>query len=186
MSTRASLYADPEGKAKELAESTGWIPLLWIGLLSSADLKAWRCDRPCVTTDRKEAMERCQRAVPFLSELFPEFAAIDEVAADFLRRLKKVKASTIGVDFCDHMDMKPNFLPSLEVAIAAIESCEKKAVLTVPAQTFESQIDGWKTTMEERKYNTTREVLCWAASMHPGPDQKEEILKDQLVGYLLV
>ena len=111
MSTRASLIANPETKPKVLAESVGWIPLLWVPLMSSLDL-ARIADCPYVHVDRKEAIERFARATPFLATLFPEFD-LSSVAEDFAGRLRRLKAKTIAIEFRDHFAMRPrSFSPA--------------------------------------------------------------------------
>lgn len=184
MSTRASLLTDPDGEAVEIGESVSWIPLLWVSLLSSDDL-----DEPeegTLITDASEAIDRCSSALPFLREMFPEFATIDQVAEDFVGLLRRSNAETFGIQVFDHMAMNPgSFLASLEVAIEALESKKPKTSFTIPARSVQEPFTDKVVKLKAEKLKTTRDVLCFAASMNPlEEDQQTE--RDQLVGYLFL
>jgi hypothetical protein len=186
MSTRASLIASLDTKPKVLAESVGWIPLLWTPLISSADL-ARSADDSSVQVDRREAIERCGRAIDFCAGLFPEFGPLTEVADDFLGRLRKLKATTIAVEFHDHAAISPGtFLPCLAVAVAAIEAHDGKARFFSPAVSLTNPFTGKKMkTTPARTLKTTRDVLCCALSLDPVVDN-DELMRDQLVGSLFI
>ncbi len=184
MATRASLIANPETKPKVLAESVGWIPLLWVPLMSSLDL-ARIADCPYVQVDRKEAIERYARATPFLATLFPELD-LAAVAVDFAGRLRHLKAKTIAIEFCDHFAMRPQiFFPCLTVAVAAIEAQDTKAKFVSPAIPTTNPFTGKSVKTKAMTFRTTRDILCHALSLDPVSDD-DDIMRDQLVGDLLI
>ena len=182
MSTRSSLLANPDGNAEALAESAPWIPLQWLALVSVDDIE--RCGEiPCISTDRKSALDRFDQSIAFLGEQFPEFDSFEECADSLKALLSKSKAKTIGIEVMDHIAMNPEtFIPSLLAAVASLQARDNKCAFTVPAQTIEDPFTGEARKLEAVEHNDLREVLCLAASIDPLPE--DEVAEEQLIGCL--
>ena len=181
MSTRAELIANPGTGQKTVAESEGWVPLLWIALLSVEEIEA-AADEAYVTIDRAEGIQRCEDSIDFLVDLFPEFVSIPEVAKDFLKRLKKLKAKQLAIDWTDHVGIRPDtFVPSLTIAVTALQIQSRKASFRVPATTFTFASLGTTMKIKAVTCKTTREVLCYAADIEPCEDD-EAMAEEQLMG----
>ncbi len=184
MSIRASLIANPGAKPKVLAESVGWIPLLWVPLMSSLDL-ARIANRPYIHVDRKKAIEQCGRATPFLVALFPEFD-LAAVAEDFAAHMRRLKAKTIAIEFRDHFAMRPQiFFPCLTVAVAAIEAKDTKSKFVSPAIPTTNPFTGKSGKTKAMTFRTTRDILCHALSLDPVTDD-DDLMRDQLIGDLWI
>ena len=182
MSTRSSLLADPDGNAKELAESVYWIPLQWLALITSDDIEQ-SDGSSCITTGRKAALKQFDQTIGFLAEEFSDFESFQECADSLKALLKKSKAKTIGIDVTDHIGMNPEtFMPSLLAAVTSLQSQNPKCAFTVPARTIENPFTGEPKKLKAVKHKTTRDVLCFAASIDPMPD--DEAANEQLIGYL--
>ncbi len=184
MSIRACLIVNPETKPKMLAESVDWIPLLWVPLMSSLDL-ARIANRPYVHVDRKEAIERCARATPFLTTLFPEFD-LTAVAEDFVGRLRQLKTKAMAIEFRDHIALRPQiFLPCLSVAVAAIEAQDLNVRYVSPVIPTTNPFTGKSGKTKAMTFRITRDILCHALSLDPVVDD-DDIVRAQLVGDLWI
>lgn len=184
MSTRAALFANPDTKPTELAESVGWIPLLWLTLPSADDVRR-ASDTAFIRSDRKQAIGRCSQTVPFLAKLFPEFRSIREAADDLLSLLKGSRSKTIGMEVADHAGMGPTtFFPALELAVAALIAKDERCAFTRPAQSIPILGADEPYKVPQARFKTTREVLCYAAALDPAP-RDEAVQREQLIGYVL-
>ncbi len=181
MSTRSSLLANPDGDAKALAESAPWIPLQWLALISVDDIER-SGNNPCISTDRKSALDRFDQTIAFLGEQFPEFDSFEECADSLKALLSKSKAKTIGIEVMDHIAINPEtFIPSLLASVASLQAMDSKCAYTLPAQTIEDPFTGEPKKLQAVEHNNIRDVLCLAASIDPMPD--DEVADEQLIGH---
>lgn len=184
MSIRASLYVDFDERPKPLAESKTWIPLCWLALLSSEDVKRIT-DTGYVIADRKAAVGRLVGITPFLATLFPEFQSFVECADVFLTALRKTRGVTVGIDLGDHVAIAPETFPdALAAAVAAIEERNPNRSLVLPARQGQNPFTRKPITIKAQTLKDTRAVLCHTAGLDPVTTD-EEIERDQLIGYLL-
>ena len=164
MSTRTCLIADPDGKANQLAEGLGGLPLIWISMLTTDDI-ANAANSPTITISRKESIDRISRALPFLQEQFSEIDDLNDNTEEFVALLKKCRAKTVAVDMTDPVCMDAdNFLGSLAVAVAAIATGDDRAIFKVGRHTYKS----------------TRDILCYLSTLDPenGMAEREQMIGD--------
>jgi len=184
MSIRASLFAVSGAKSKELAESKTWIPLCWLTLPCARDVER-AGGTACVTADRKEAIDRCARSVPFLEKLFPEFRSVRVCADALLALLRRSRTATIGIELTDHFAKAPEAFPrALLASVKAIEANDEKCSFAVPDRQIVNPFTRKPTTVKAPPLKTTRDVLCFTAGLDPATDD-ESIERDQLIGHLL-
>lgn len=171
-------------KSRELAEAIYLVPLFWLALLSEKDLDA-AGENSCINTNRKAAIARLQVAVKFLAKLFPEIEAIEELAEDFLARLRKLKAETLGVEANDHFAMRPEIFPlSLRGAINTIETQNLMATLAIPACTYEDPSTGRQKKSKPKTIKKSRDIICYAVGYFLDGSEDEDMLREFLVGYV--
>ena len=137
MSARGWLVTSPGSRRSKLvSESKRYIPLFWLSFLSSQDItNAKQVGQ--FKLDRKRAIEHGLDALPFLSALFPQVPTFGEIANHLVEKLRASRSPTIGIEvielLCD--DDHGGALPTIVVAVEAIESRDPGYSLATPART---------------------------------------------------
>ncbi len=164
MSTRTTIVASPGAKQKEIAEGMYGVPLLWIPMMSSAELAA-QLDDGCICVARKAAIQRLADALPFLADQFSDIDEIAEQGEVLIKHLKKVKAPTIGVDIREPIAINPKGFPNaLVTSVKAIEERDANVKLKVGRHT-----------------HGLRDVLCIVSTLDPENGVAET---EQMIGVL--
>ena len=185
MSARGSLVTSPTKRSSRLiSESSRYIPLFWLGFLSSED-----CDGKEVCQfelDRKVAIERAKASLPFLADVFSDIPIFEDAATSLLERLKGFRCKTIGVDIAELTDLDRSPEPDLRMAIETIESRNASFKLHIPARMKDNPFKGGKVKAPARDYSSTVEMLleiCWF-SPREIKEAKKEALREIVVGYV--
>lgn len=193
MSARGSLVTNPNKKSsKMISESKRYIPLLWFGFLSVDD--CGEQEDGLFEIDRKEAIERAEGCLPFLTDVFSDIRVFNDSATSFLERLKRIRCKTIGVDVAELIEEQeepPS--PDLRTAVETIESRNASFKLSLPGRTVDNPFTGEKAKIKARKIASTREMLLEVAWLTPGKslvmprdikELKDEDFREFVTGYV--
>lgn len=160
MSTRTSIFANSKSGPKEIAEGMYGVPLLWLPLLSVADIES-TLEAGELVVDRKIGISRLSDAISFVSAQFPDIENMNSLADTFITHLLKCNADTISIDVGEPIEMNPKRFPKLFAAvISAIESRNHK--------------------YKDRSCKTLRDALCVLSTLDPdnGIVETEQIIGD--------
>ena len=188
MSNRCFLTAGQRSRAKILAESKSVIPVLWLSLFSTADLK--KSKQPGIyELDRKRAIANGERHLPFLASLYPQVRSVAEAGRSLLDLLNRSRAKTIGIDFSQvlpEVNEHGDRAPRLADAIDAIERRFADYSLTIPARIVKNPFTGEKKRTPQRRMATTQAMLAFTCAWGPRvfSTTDEDANRLALVGYL--
>lgn len=166
MSARGSLATSPKSKGSKLvSESSNYIPLFWLAMIPA---ESWNPDLPALyELPRKETIERGQKYLPFLTDVFSEIKGFQKSAETLLDRLSRLRCKTIGIDIAELAIPEPP-QPDLGIVLTAIEAEDKTFQLSIPTRKEANPFHPGENKMLEipaREINSTRELLVDVSSL---------------------
>ncbi|PQO41698.1 hypothetical protein [Blastopirellula marina] len=166
MSARGALTTSPKSKGSKLvSESSNYIPLFWLALVPT---ESWNPDfSGWFELPRKETIERGQKYLPFLTDVFSEIKLFQKSAETLLERLSRLRCKTIGINLAELAIPEPP-LPDLGIALTAIEAEDKNFQFSIPARKEVNPFfPGENKTLDipAREISSTRELLLEVSSL---------------------
>lgn len=172
MSARGSLNC-----GKFFSESARYVPAVWLALLHSDDCP--ERSRGPFTLERKPAIDRAKKSIPFLATIFPEFPEFESSANAFLQRLAKLRAKTIEIDI---LELMPNANYLFADALNAIDNQTLAYNRKVKASIEVDPETGLKFSIDKANYRSTRDLLLDICGLTPreiemaDDDERTEII----------
>jgi hypothetical protein len=186
MSARGWLVTSPGARSRVVAESKRYIPLLWLSFLSPADIEDAEHYGQFLL-DRKRAIERSSSSLPFLGSLFPHVASFSETANSFLEKLRAKRSKTIGIEVVELVGPDGDDpSPDLVTAVGAIATRNANYSLTIPARTIVNPFNGEELEINERRIETTQDMLFQVCMIPPADlaSESRELVRSTILGYV--